>query len=110
MKPLSVLLKEAKYVQIELTNKGKVLKHFFVRDKKWGLPAGAIEKGESPREAAARELLERTGYKPKLNNLVEIDSNKQGFKTFRVDKKHTKKVGKPGEYGGYATKTKWAKF
>ena len=29
----------------------------------WELPAGAIEPGEDPQEAAKRELLEETGYK-----------------------------------------------
>ena len=36
-----------------------------------GFPAGYIEKGESPIDAASRELLEETGYKAK--NLIELD-------------------------------------
>ena len=34
------------------------------------LPAGHIEKGESPKEAAARELKEETGYNAKSMNLL----------------------------------------
>jgi 8-oxo-dGTP pyrophosphatase MutT (NUDIX family) len=32
------------------------------QDGSWSLPAGAIEPGESPEQAVAREVLEETGY------------------------------------------------
>jgi 8-oxo-dGTP pyrophosphatase MutT (NUDIX family) len=40
-------------------------RHRFITDS-WGyeVPAGRIESGELPREAAAREVLEETGYRP----------------------------------------------
>lgn len=44
-------------------SKNKLL---FIRkseDGIWGLPAGAIEPGESPKEAVVREVLEETGLK-----------------------------------------------
>lgn len=39
----------------------------------WELPAGTLEKGESPRDCARRELIEETGYEPgRLEKKVEL--------------------------------------
>jgi 8-oxo-dGTP pyrophosphatase MutT (NUDIX family) len=47
-------------------------RHRFITDTwGWELPAGLIDEGESPEEAAARETLEETGYRPgPLRHLV----------------------------------------
>jgi 8-oxo-dGTP pyrophosphatase MutT (NUDIX family) len=40
-------------------------RHRFITDTwGWEIPAGAIEPGETPEEAAAREALEETGWRP----------------------------------------------
>jgi 8-oxo-dGTP pyrophosphatase MutT (NUDIX family) len=40
-------------------------RHRFITDRwGWEVPAGAIEPGETPAEAAARETLEETGWRP----------------------------------------------
>ena len=47
----------------------------FVRkseDGVWGLPAGAIEPGESPKEAIKREVFEETGYKVSPTRIAGI--------------------------------------
>lgn len=38
----------------------KILVGYNLRRKQWELPAGSIEKGESPRDCAIRELYEET--------------------------------------------------
>ncbi|MCE7761133.1 NUDIX domain-containing protein [Pseudomonas putida] len=54
---------------------GKVL---LVRRKggKWNFPGGVIESGETPQQAAARELAEETGLRS--NNLLELCSLEAG--------------------------------
>jgi 8-oxo-dGTP pyrophosphatase MutT (NUDIX family) len=39
---------------------------------RWFLPGGAIERGESPEEAAVREALEETGYRVAIEGAREL--------------------------------------
>ena len=49
-------------------------RHRFITDRwGWEVPAGAVEPGESPAEAGAREALEETGWRPgPLRPLLEF--------------------------------------
>ncbi|QFY43263.1 NUDIX domain-containing protein [Candidatus Methylospira mobilis] len=38
----------------------------------WSLPAGAIESGESPREAVIREVWEDTGYNVTVKSIIDV--------------------------------------
>lgn len=49
---------------VALWHAGRVLMVFDRYRRTWELPGGHIETGESPRQAAARELLEESGQEP----------------------------------------------
>ena len=49
------------------SNKERLFIHRFGR---WDLPKGKLEKGESPAEAALREVYEETGLKIKINDFA----------------------------------------
>ncbi|NLF04682.1 MAG: NUDIX domain-containing protein [Actinomycetales bacterium] len=40
----------------------------------WTLPGGGIDPGEDPRDAAVREVLEETGLRVELEELIGVDS------------------------------------
>ena len=40
----------------------------------WTLPGGGLEPGERPEHAAQREVLEETGYRAKVEDLLGVDS------------------------------------
>ncbi len=67
----------------------------------WQMPQGGIDKGETPRQAALRELAEETGVTP---DLVDVLAESQGWVTYDLPPELLGKVWK-GRYGGQ--KQKW---
>ncbi len=96
------------FVKIIVRNKNKVLQHKFQRVQKWDHPAGKVELGEPLNKAAARELLERTGYKTNHKNLKYV-GYQDDFVVFEVEFNKLYKVAEPGELGGYVTQVRWTK-
>ncbi len=95
------------YVKIIIEDENKkVLEHHFIRENKWDVPAGKIEDNESPAEAAARELLERTGFAINPKSLEEAGEDSD-FYIFKGKKEDLSEVAKPGEKGGYSTSIRW---
>lgn len=60
-------------------SKGDIL--FIFRNGKWDLPKGKIEKGESPREAAVREVEEECGIK----NSSIVQELQTTYHTYKAD-------------------------
>jgi 8-oxo-dGTP pyrophosphatase MutT (NUDIX family) len=78
-------------------------RHRFITDTwGWEIPAGGIDKGESPAEAATRETIEETGWTPgPLRHLVSYHPTNgvsdQKFHLFLAD--GAKHVGDPTDPG-----------
>ncbi|WP_134678529.1 RNA pyrophosphohydrolase [Paracoccus ravus] len=66
----------------------------------WQMPQGGIDAGETPREAALRELVEETGVSP---DLVEILAESPDWVTYDLPPELLGKVWK-GRFGGQQQK------
>lgn len=66
----------------------------------WQMPQGGIDKGETPREAALRELTEETGVAP---DLVEVLAETPGWVTYDLPPDMVGRIWK-GRYGGQRQK------
>jgi 8-oxo-dGTP pyrophosphatase MutT (NUDIX family) len=75
-------------------------RHRFVQDRwGWEVPGGLIEEGEEPAEAAARELVEETGYRAgRVEHLLNLQPM-----TGTVDSEHFVFVGRDAEKVGEPT-------
>ena len=67
----------------------------------WQMPQGGIDKGETPREAALRELTEETGVSA---DLVEVMAETPDWITYELPPEILGRIWK-GKYGGQ--KQKW---
>ncbi|USK71202.1 NUDIX hydrolase [Peribacillus asahii] len=70
-------------------NTNKILM-VFNKNSTWSLPGGAVEAGETLREATVREVKEETGYDIKVGNIVALN---EAF----IDKNHVYFITYHGE-------------
>lgn len=70
--------KVATAVLVEQGGKILLVKRANVPERgKWTLPAGFVDAGEDPKAAAVRECLEETGFKVKLERLLDVLHGKE---------------------------------
>ena len=95
------------YVKVLILDQAKILQTHYLRTDQWDIPGGVIESGETPAEAAARELRERTGYTIEPQKLKLIQTEK-GTVFYEGSINNIVKVAEPGELGGYKTEIRWS--
>jgi 8-oxo-dGTP pyrophosphatase MutT (NUDIX family) len=62
-------------------HQGRVLLQRRAQDGQWSLPAGAIDPGESPAEAVARECREETGLHVRPRRVIGVFGGAPGFRS-----------------------------
>jgi 8-oxo-dGTP diphosphatase len=65
------------------------------RSGRWQLPGGRLERGESPRRAALREVREETGLRARLGRLLGVYPRKDGSRAYLYEGRAPQK-GRPG--------------
>ncbi|GAA0527684.1 NUDIX domain-containing protein [Paractinoplanes ferrugineus] len=58
---------------------GRILLMRRTDDGTWGLPAGMVEPGEQPADAAVREVLEETGVRVEIERLGGVDMHESVY-------------------------------
>jgi 8-oxo-dGTP diphosphatase len=70
--------KVAAAVLVEKEGKALLIKRANVPERgKWTLPAGFVDAGEDPRQAASRECLEETGLRVRIVSLLDLYYGKE---------------------------------
>ena len=67
-------------VGVFVKNKGKILlvqRSFNPHRGKWSLPAGFVNAGEDPAEAACRECLEETSLNVRVTGIIDIQAGRE---------------------------------